>query len=82
MKKKVGALTDAPHQAPFSSQDHRPVMWVCHIEGGTLGPRRALPEQKQHPPWKPCPNGRITSKYITVVVLGHYVYGHLLFKDR
>ena len=66
MKKKVGALTDAPHQAPFSSQDHRPVMWVCHIEGGTRGPRRALPGQKQDPPWKPCPNGRITSTYITV----------------
>ena len=65
-KKKVGALTDVSHQAPFSSQDHRPVMWVCHIEGGTRGPRRALPGQKQDPPWKPCPNGRITSKYITV----------------
>ena len=33
MKKKLEALTDAPHQAPFSSQDHWPVMWECQLEG-------------------------------------------------
>ena len=57
MKKKLEALTDAPHQAPFSSQDHRPVMWVRQLEGGTLGLRRAVPadvQQKQDPPWKAC----------------------------
>ena len=76
MKKKLEALTDAPHQAPFSSQDHRSVMWVRQLEEGTLGLRRAVPanvEQKQDPPWKACPNGRITSKYVIVVVFRHYV---------
>ena len=76
MKKKLEALTDAPHQAPFSSQDHRPVMWVRQLEEGTLGLRRAVPanvEQKQDPPWKACPSDRITSKYVIVVVFRHYV---------